>query len=64
LRSLLGLTGLDHRRNTTVREKLKVEHMAGESQSDQKIGYNMLKGKNMHEYLGWHWNTNQKAKTT
>jgi hypothetical protein len=27
LRSLLGLTRLDHQRNTTIQEKLKVEHI-------------------------------------
>jgi hypothetical protein len=36
LRSLLGLTGLDHPRNTTIREKLKVEHIVDEIQSYQK----------------------------
>jgi hypothetical protein len=36
LRSLLGLTRLDHQRNTTIREKLKVEHIADEIQSYQK----------------------------
>jgi hypothetical protein len=33
LRSLLGLTRSDHQRNTTVREKLKVEHVVDEIQS-------------------------------
>jgi hypothetical protein len=30
----------------------------------KRIGYNMLKDWNIHEYSGWHWNTNQKAKAT
>ena len=36
LRSLLGLTRLEHQMNTTVREKLKAEHIADETQSYQK----------------------------
>ena len=36
LRSLLGLTNLDHQRNTTIRETLKVEHIVDEIQSYQK----------------------------
>jgi hypothetical protein len=36
LRSLLGLTRLDHQRNTTVSGKLKVEHIVDEIQSYQK----------------------------
>jgi hypothetical protein len=33
LRSLLELTRLDNQRNTTTREKLKVEHIVDEIQS-------------------------------
>jgi hypothetical protein len=36
LRSLLGLTMLEHQRNTRIREKLKVEHKVDEIQSYQK----------------------------
>jgi hypothetical protein len=36
LRSLLGLTRLHHQRNTTIREKLKVEHIVDEIPSYQK----------------------------
>jgi hypothetical protein len=36
LRSLLRLTRLDHQRNTTIQEKLKVEHLVDEIQSYQK----------------------------
>jgi hypothetical protein len=43
LRSLLGLTRLDHQRKTTIAEKLKAEHAADEILSYPKIGYNMLK---------------------
>jgi cell fate (sporulation/competence/biofilm development) regulator YmcA (YheA/YmcA/DUF963 family) len=32
----LGLTRLDHQRNTTIREKLKVEHIVDEIESYQK----------------------------
>ena len=42
LRLLLGLTRLDHQRNTTNREKLKVEHIVDEIWSYQK---NWLHGK-------------------
>jgi hypothetical protein len=30
----------------------------------KRIGHNMLKGWNTHEYPGWHWNTNQNANAT
>jgi hypothetical protein len=33
--SLLGLTRLDHQRNTTIREKLKVEHIVDDIKSYQ-----------------------------
>jgi hypothetical protein len=36
LRSLLGLTRFDHQRNTTVRKKLKVEHIVDETQNYEK----------------------------
>jgi hypothetical protein len=36
LRSLLGLTRLDHQRNATIWEKLKVEHTVHEIQNYQK----------------------------
>jgi hypothetical protein len=36
LRSLLGLPALDHQRNTTIREKLKVEHVVNGIQNYQK----------------------------
>jgi hypothetical protein len=36
LRSLLGLIRLDHPRNTTIRVKLKVEHILDEIQNYQK----------------------------
>jgi hypothetical protein len=35
LRSPLGLTRLNNQRNTTIREKLKVEHIVDEIQSYQ-----------------------------
>jgi hypothetical protein len=35
LRSLLGLTRLDHQRNTTIRGELKVEHLVDEIHSYQ-----------------------------
>jgi hypothetical protein len=64
LRSLLGLTSLYHQRNTTVREKLKLEHIVDGIQTYQIIGYSMLKGQNTHEHPVWHWHTNQKANAT
>jgi hypothetical protein len=36
LRSLLGLTRLDHQTNTRIREKVKVEHVVDEIQSYQR----------------------------
>ena len=36
LRSPLGLTRLNNQRNTTIREKLKVEHIVDEIKSYQK----------------------------
>jgi hypothetical protein len=60
LRSLLGLTWLDHQRNTTILEKLKVEHKVDEMQVIKRIGYNMLKGRNTREHPGWHWNKTKK----
>jgi hypothetical protein len=62
LTSLLGQTKSDHQRITTIHEKLKVEHIIGEIQSYQQIGYNMLKGWNTYEYPGWHWDYKPKGK--
>jgi hypothetical protein len=64
LRSLLGLTRLDHQRNTTILERLKVEHKVDEMQVIKRIGYNMLKGWNPPAYPGWHWHTNQTTNAT
>jgi hypothetical protein len=35
-----------------------------EFRSTTRIGYDVLKGWNIHEYSGWHWNKNQMANAT
>ena len=52
LRALLGLTRLDHQRNTIIREKLKVEHIVDDIKSYKK---NWLQHVKRMEHARVHW---------